>query len=197
MAEIKTVVVIGAGSVGRGVAHVAALGGYRTILEDILPASLRRAGSEIRGYLDHAIGLGRVSRADAEAALQRLEYAGTVEEAARQADLVIESVPEEPESKREIFILLDKICRPHTILAANTRSLSVSEIASVTYRPHKVAGMRFIHPVHAMTRLELARGQATDDETVAACAEVGRRMGMEVVVIEEGRAPHHQQDSAT
>jgi len=185
MAEIKTVAVIGAGNVGRGVAHAAALGGYRTILEDILPASLRRAGSEIRGYLDQAIGLGRVSRADADAAFQRLEYAGTVEEAARQADLVIESVPEELESKREIFILLDKICRPHTILAANTQSLSVTEIASVTYRPHEVAGMRFTHPVHAMTRLELVRGQATDDETVAACAAVGRRLGMEVVVIRE------------
>jgi 3-hydroxybutyryl-CoA dehydrogenase len=185
MAEIKTVAVIGAGHVGRGVAQVAALRGYRTILEDILPASLRRAGSEIRGYLDQAIGLGRVSRADADAAFQRLEYAGTVEEAARQADLVIESVPEELESKREIFILLDKICKPHTILAANTPLLSVTEIASVTYRPHKVAGMRFINPVHAMTLLELVRGQATDDETMAACAEVGRRLGMEVAVIEE------------
>lgn len=186
MAEIRTVAVIGAGIMGRGIAQVTALSGYRTILEDILPASLRRAGSEIRGYLDEAIRLGRVSKADAAAAFQRLEYAGTVEEAARQADLVIESVPEELESKREIFILLDKICRPHTILAANTRSLSVNEIASVTYRPHQVAGMRFIHPVHAMTRLELVRGQATDDETMAACAALGRRLGMEVVVIEEG-----------
>jgi 3-hydroxybutyryl-CoA dehydrogenase len=195
MAEIKTVAVIGAGTVGRGVAHVAALGGYRTILEDILPASLRRAGGEIRGFLDQAIGMGRVSTADADAAFQRLEYAGTVEEAARQADLVIEAVPEEPESKREIFILLDKICRPHTILAANTRSLSVNEIASVTYRPHKVAGMRFIHPVQAMTRLELVRGQATDEATVAACAAVGRRLGMEVVVIEEAPGTDHQRDS--
>jgi 3-hydroxybutyryl-CoA dehydrogenase len=186
MAEIRTVAVIGAGIMGRGIAQVAALSGYRTILEDILPASLRRAGCEIRGYLDQAIGLGRLSKADAAAAFQRLEYTGTVEEAARQADLVIESVPEELESKREIFILLDKICRPHTILVANTRSLSVNEIASVTYRPHKVAGMRFIHPVHAMTRLELVRGQATDDETMAACAALGRRLGMEVVVIEEG-----------
>lgn len=185
MPEIKTVAVIGAGAVGRGVAHAAALGGYRTILEDILPASLRRAGSEIRRYLDRAIEQGRVSSADADAAFQRLEYAGTVEEAARQADLVIESVPEEAESKREIFILLDKICKPNSILAANTQLLTVAEMASVTYRPDKVAGMRFTNPVHAMTRLKLLRGPATDDETVAACAAFGRRLGMEVVVVEE------------
>ena len=130
MAEIKTVAVIGAGIMGRGIAHVAALGGYRTILEDILPASLRKAESEIRANLDKAIELGKVAKPDADAAFARLEYASTVEEAARQADLVIEAVPEEMESKIEIFTLLDKICRPGTILASNTSSLSVTEIAS-------------------------------------------------------------------
>ena len=92
---------------GRGIAHAAALGGYRTILEDLLPGTLRKAGSEIRTNLDKAVELGKVSVADAEAAFQRLEYAGSVEEAAREADLVIEAVPEEMESKIEIFTLLD------------------------------------------------------------------------------------------
>ena len=185
MAEIKTVAVIGAGIMGRGIAHVAALGGYRTILEDILPASLRKAEGEIRANLDKAIELGKISRPDADSAFSRLEFAGSVEEAAREADLVIEAVPEEMESKIEIFTLLDKICRPATILASNTSSLSVTEIASVTYRARKILGMHFFNPVHKMKLLEVVRALETDDETIAACAEVGRRMGKEVVVIKE------------
>ena len=185
MAEIRTVAVIGAGIMGRGIAHVAALGGYRTILEDILPASLRKAENEIRGNLDKAIELGKLSRPDADAAFARVEYASSVEQAAREADLVIEAVPEEMESKIEIFTLLDKICKPHTILASNTSSLSVTEIASVTYRARRILGMHFFNPVHKMKLLEVVRALETDEETVAACAEVGRRMGKEVVVIKE------------
>src|SRR6202020_2559533 len=116
MADIRTIAVIGAGAIGRGIAHASALGGYRTILEDILPGSLRTAAAEMRDYLAKATALGTVSKADADAAFQRLEYASTVEHAAREADLVIESVPEEMESKTEIFSLLDKICKPATIL---------------------------------------------------------------------------------
>jgi 3-hydroxybutyryl-CoA dehydrogenase len=183
--NVETIAVIGAGIMGRGIAHVAALGGYRTILEDILPASLRRAEGEIRGNLDKAIQLGKVSKADADSALSRLEYASTVEDAAREADLVIEAVPEEMESKIEIFTLLDKICRPHTILASNTSSLSVTDMASVTYRPRKILGMHFFNPVHKMKLLEVVRALETDDETIATGVEVGRRMGKEVVVIKE------------
>ena len=95
MGEIKTVAVIGAGIMGRGIAHAAAVGGYRTILEDLLPTALRRAESEIRANLDKAVELGKVSAPDADAAFGRLEYAGSVEEAAREADLVVEAVPEE------------------------------------------------------------------------------------------------------
>jgi 3-hydroxybutyryl-CoA dehydrogenase len=183
--KIKTIAVIGAGTMGRGIAHVSALGGYRTVLEDLIPASLRKAESEIRTNLDKAVELGKASAGDAEAALGRLEYAGSVEEAAREADLVIEAVPEEMESKVEIFTLLDKICRPGTILASNTSSLSVTEIASVTYRAKKCVGMHFFNPVHKMKLLEIVRALETDDETIAAAAEVGRRMGKEVVVIKE------------
>jgi 3-hydroxybutyryl-CoA dehydrogenase len=183
--KIETIAVIGAGTMGRGIAHVATLGGYRTILEDLVPASLRKAESEIRGNLDKAVELKKVSAAEAEAALGRLEYAGSVEEAAREADLVIEAVPEEMESKIEIFTLLDKICRPGTILASNTSSLSVTEIASVTYRTKKCLGMHFFNPVHKMKLLEIVRALETDDETIAAATEVGRRMGKEVVVIKE------------
>src|SRR3984885_3064618 len=170
---------------GRGIAHVAALGGYRTILEDLLPNALRKAESEIRGNLDKAVELGKVAAPDADAAFKRLEYAGSVEEAARQADLVIEAVPEEMESKIEIFTLLDKICRPDTILASNTSSLSVTEIASVTFRAKKIVGMHFFNPVHKMKLLEIVRALETDEDTITTAAEVGRRMGKEVVVIKE------------
>jgi len=183
--KIETIAVIGAGTMGRGIAHVAALGGYRTVLEDLLPAALRKAESEIRSNLDKAVGLGKVSAGDAETALGRLEYAGSVEQAAREADLVIEAVPEEMESKVEIFTLLDKICQPGTILASNTSSLSVTEIASVTYRAKKCVGMHFFNPVHKMKLLEIVRALDTDDEAIAAVADVGRRMGKEVVVIKE------------
>ena len=183
--QVKTVAVIGAGIMGRGIAHAAALGGYRTILEDLLPAALRRAESEIRANLDKAVELGKVAAPDADAAFQRLEYAGSVEEAAREADLVIEAVPEEMESKIEIFTLLDKICRPTTILASNTSSLSITEISSVTYRAKKCIGMHFFNPVHKMKLLEVVRALETDDDTLATVVEVGRRMGKEVVVIKE------------
>jgi 3-hydroxybutyryl-CoA dehydrogenase len=185
VSQVKTIAVIGAGTMGRGIAHAAALGGYRTSLEDILPNALRRAESEIRSNLDKAVEIGKVTADDADAAFARLEYAGSVDEAARQADLVIEAVPEELESKIEIFTLLDKICRPTTILASNTSSLSLTEIASVTYRAKKIVGMHFFNPVRKMKLLEIVRALETDDDTLATAMDVGRHMGKEVVVIRE------------
>ncbi len=185
MAEVKTVAVIGAGLMGRGIAHAAALGGYRTILEDILPGALRKAETEIRANLERAVEIGKISSADADSAAARLEYADSVEHAAREADLVIEAVPEELESKIEIFTLLDKICRPATIIASNTSSLSITEIASVTYRAKKCIGMHFFNPVHKMKLVEVVRALETDEDTLHTAVEVGRRMGKEVVVIKE------------
>jgi 3-hydroxybutyryl-CoA dehydrogenase len=146
---------------------------------------LRQAGDEIRGTLDQAVAAGKLSPEQAQAAFARLQYAHSVEEAARQADFVIEAVPEEMESKIEIFTMLDKICRPDTFLGSNTSSLSVTEIASVTYRAHRIVGMHFVHPMHKMKLLELVRGLETDDQTVAAAVEIGTRMGKQVVVIRE------------
>jgi 3-hydroxybutyryl-CoA dehydrogenase len=185
VAQVRTIAVIGAGTMGRGIAHAAALGGYRTILEDLLPGALRKAENEIRTNLDKAVELGKVAAPDADAAFRRVEYAGSVDEAAREADLVIEAVPEEMESKIEIFTLLDKICRPNTILASNTSSLSITEIASVTYRARKIVGMHFFNPVHKMKLLEVVRALETDDDTLSSAVEVGKRMGKEVVVIKE------------
>lgn len=185
MPEIESIAVIGAGIMGRGIAYAAALGGYRTVLEDLLPAALRKAEDEIRTNLEKAVEREKVLPDQAKAALSRIEFAGSVEEAARKADLVIEAVPEEMESKIEIFTLLDKICPPSTMLASNTSSLSVTEIASVTYRAKKCLGMHFFNPVHKMRLLEIVRALETDDGTVAAAVEVGRRMSKETVVIKE------------
>ena len=163
MASVNTIAVIGAGIMGRGIAHASALGGYRTILEDLLPGALRKAETEIRANLDKAVELGKVTSNDADTAFRQIEFAGSVEEAAREADLIIEAVPEEMESKIEIFTLLDKLCKPSTILASNTSSLSVTEIASVTYRAKKCVGMHFFNPVHKMKLLEVVRALETDD----------------------------------
>jgi 3-hydroxybutyryl-CoA dehydrogenase len=182
---VGTIAVIGAGRVGRGIAQVAALGGYRTILEDLLPNALRRAESEIRDSLDQAVDSSRVSIEAARIAFSRLEFAGSIEEAARLADLVIEAVPEELESKIEMFTLLDKICRPGTILASHLSSLSITEISRVTYRAKNCLGMRFAEPVDREKRLEVIRGQETDDGTLATAVEVGRRMGKDVIVVKD------------
>jgi 3-hydroxybutyryl-CoA dehydrogenase len=182
---VQTIAVIGAGMMGRGIAHAAAVGGFHTILEDILPASLQRAQAEIRAHLDQGVELGKLTREQAAKAMDSIEFAATPEEAARAADLVIEAVPEEMESKLEIFTLLDKACRPDTIIASNTSSLSITEIASVTYRAQRCLGMHFFNPVHKMKLLEIVRGLETDAQTIAAVVEVGRRMGKEVVVLKD------------
>jgi 3-hydroxybutyryl-CoA dehydrogenase len=194
MGEVRPAVhaisVIGAGKVGRRIVLAAALGGYRTILEDLLPNALRRAETELRSSLDQAVQTGKISASAADAAFSRVEFAGSVEDAAREADLVIEAGPEEMESKIEIFTLLDKICRPGTILVSNLDSLSITEIARVTYRAKNCLGMRFTESIESdsienESRLEIVRGLETDDDTLATMAEVGKRMGREVVVVKD------------
>ncbi len=185
MAEVRTIAVMGAGIMGRGIAHAAALGGYRTVLEDVIPAALSKAQAEIRANFDKAVELRKMTEPAADAAFSRIEYANGVEEAARDADLVIEAVPEEIKAKVEIFSQLDKCTRPATILASNTSSLSVTEIAAVTSRPQKSVGMHFFNPVHKMKLIEIVRALETDDDTIATAVEVGRRMNKETVVIKE------------
>lgn len=186
--KVRTIAVIGAGAVGQAIARLSALGGFYTVLEDILPASLRRAGSEIRAALDRALAHGTITAPGADAAFARIEYASSVEHAARSADLIIEAVPDELESKTEILTLLDKVAKPATIFASTTLAFSVSELAAVTYRAKKILGMRFSLPASQTQLLEIVRGRETNDETVAACNEVGQRMGFKVVAIEEAPA---------
>jgi 3-hydroxybutyryl-CoA dehydrogenase len=183
--EIRTIAVIGAAAPGVSIAQRASAGGFNTILEDILPASLRKAEGEIRRAFDRSVARGGITRLAADAALARIEYASSVEQAARAADLVIEAVPEELESKMEILTLLDKVSRPATIFAVTSPFFGVAELAAVTYRAGKVLGMRFSFAADRAELLEIVRAQGTEDETVAACAEAGRRMLRRVVVRDE------------
>ena len=118
MAEVRSIAVIGAGIMGRGIAHAAALGGYRTILEDILPTALRKAETEIRANLDKAVEIGKVTKGAADEAFNRLEYASSVEQAAREADLVIEAVPEEMESKTCLEFYRSALARQRDLLSS-------------------------------------------------------------------------------
>jgi 3-hydroxybutyryl-CoA dehydrogenase len=178
--EIRTIAVIGAGAPGRSIACATALGGFRTILEDILPQTLRRAEGAIRSSLQEAVQAGAVNREEAETAIGRIEFAASLEDAAREAEMVIEAVPDEFDSKEEIFRLLDRICRPDTLLAATTASLSVSDIAAITERASDIVGMRF-----DKAQIGVVPAAKTSRETLQAALAVARRIGKHAVVVHE------------
>jgi 3-hydroxybutyryl-CoA dehydrogenase len=183
--EVKTIAVIGAGTMGRGIAYAAAYGGYRTILEDITQSMLDQGLGYIRTSLNEGVERGKVTPEQRDRAVAQLGSAHSVEEACREADLVIEAVPEDMEVKLEIFTLLDKFAKPGAIFASNTSSLSITEMATITYRPDKCVGLHFFNPVPKMKLLEVVRGLETSDDTIATCREAGARMGKEVVVVRE------------
>lgn len=183
--EVRTIAVIGAGTVGRSIAQAAAMGGFRTILEDILPTALRKAEGAIRAEFGRAVEAGSVDQAVADEALSHIEFASNVEEAARDADMVIEAVPDELESKLEIFVLLDKLCAPQTFLVSNTHTQSITEMASVIYRAPRCIAMRFPKPPHTSAGLEIVRGLETSDETAAAAVRVAQHMKKEPIVLRE------------
>ncbi len=183
--EVKTIGVIGAGTMGRGIAYAAALGGYCTILEDVMPEMQAKGLAWIRQSLDEGVQRGKVEAAARDAALARIETCSSVEDVCREADFLIEAVPEEMELKLELFTLFDKFAKPRAVLASNTSSLSVAEMAEMTYRPELCVGMHFFNPVPKMRLIEIVRAPKTSDETIAVCREVGRCMGKEVVVVKE------------
>jgi|KBSMisStaDraftv2_1062788.scaffolds.fasta_scaffold66986_2 3-hydroxybutyryl-CoA dehydrogenase len=183
--EVKTIGVIGAGTMGRGIAYAAALGGYRTLLEDVMPENLASGVAWIKKALDEGVMRGKVNADDSAAAVARIETVSTVEATCRESDFLIEAVPEELELKLELYTLFDKFARPNAVMASNTSSLSVAEMAEMTFRPELCVGMHFFNPVPKMRLIEIVRAPKTSDETVAACREVGARMGKEVVVVKE------------
>src|SRR5438034_10976945 len=183
--SVKTIAVIGAGTMGRGIAYAAAFGGYNTVLGDISRPMLEQAVGWIRQSFDEGVARGKIDAGLREKALSLITTASTVEEAIRDADLIIEAVPEELEMKLELFTIFDKFGKAGAIFASNTSSLSITDFTDITVSRDRCIGMRFFNPLPKMKVIELARTPHTSDETAAACREVARRMGKEVVVINE------------
>jgi 3-hydroxybutyryl-CoA dehydrogenase len=183
--EIKTIAVIGAGTMGRGIAYASALGGFRTILEDVSPEMLEQGTAYISQALEDGVARGKVTQEQKDKALANLTTSRLVEDVCHEADLLIEAVPEEMEVKLEIFTIFDKFAKPDAIMASNTSSLSITEMASITFRAENCIGMHFFNPVPKMKLLEIVRALETSTSTLQSCVEVGRRMGKEVVVIRE------------
>src|SRR5262249_2749469 len=167
--DVKTIGVIGAGTMGRGIAYSAALGGDRPLLEDVRPETLASGTAWIQRALEEGVARGKVNASDATAAQARVETASTVEAACREADFLIEAVPEEMELKLELYTLFDKFARPDAVLASNTSSLSIAGMAEMTYRPELCVGMHFFDPVPKMRLIEIGRAPKTSGETIAAC----------------------------
>jgi 3-hydroxybutyryl-CoA dehydrogenase len=183
--DISTIAVIGAGIMGRGIAHVAALGGFQTVLNDVSEDLLQKANERIRQDLQKAVEIGKLTNAQTEAALDRLKFDSNIGRAASTADLVIEAVPEKIELKLDVFRQLDRACPPQAILASNTSALSITEMAGATKRPQQFIGMHFFNPVHKMKLVEIIRGLETTDATFAVAESVSKKMGKETVEVKE------------
>ena len=173
---IQKIGVIGAGQMGNGIAQVAACAGYDVVMVDIKDEYVEKGLGTIQFSLGKLVSKERMTREDADAALSRIET-GTDRQACADCDLVVEAVPEILELKTSIFSELDSICKPETILASNTSSISISTIAESTGRPEKVIGMHFMNPVPIMKLVEVINGNETSAETNQAVNEAAEKMG--------------------
>jgi 3-hydroxybutyryl-CoA dehydrogenase len=180
--EIKTIAIVGAGELGRRIACAAALAGFQTILEDISPATMEQGIVWISQALGNEVSGDKLGATARDAALANLSTANSAEDVSREADLIIETVSDEGEMKIELFTIFDKFAKPRAIFASTTSSLSITDLAAVTFCPDRCIGMRFFTDAQHAERLELVKGRETSEETMAACREVGRRMGIEVSV---------------
>jgi 3-hydroxybutyryl-CoA dehydrogenase len=183
--DVKTVAVIGAGTMGRGIAYAAALGGYRTVLEDVSPEMLVKATAWIRQAFDEGVSRGKVAPETRDRSLAMISTAGKIEDAIRDAELIIEAVPEEMEMKIELFTIFDKFAKPNAILASTTPWLSVAEMAAVTFCRDRCIGMKVVHEGPEMNRVELVVTSDTSKPTIEACWGVAQRLGKEVVLVRE------------
>jgi len=183
--DVKSIAVIGAGTMGRGIVYAAAFGGYKTVLEDISPRVLEQATSWIRQSFDEGVARGKVEAGVRDKALSLISTSIDVKDAIREAELIIEAVPEELEMKLELFTIFDEFAKAGAVFASNTSSLSITGFTDNTGSRDRCIGMHFFNPVPKMKLIELVRTPHTSDETVATCREVARRMGKEVVLVNE------------
>ena len=173
---IQKIGVIGAGQMGNGIAQVAACAGYDVVMVDIKDEYVEKGLGTIQFSLGKLVSKERMTQEDADSALARI-VTGTDRSACSDCDLVVEAVPEILELKTSIFSELDGLCKPETILASNTSSISISTIAQATQRPDKVIGMHFMNPVPIMKLVEVINGEATSESTNAAVNEAAETMG--------------------
>jgi 3-hydroxybutyryl-CoA dehydrogenase len=177
--DIKRIFVVGAGTMGNGIAQTAAVSGYQVTMTDVIPEALQRGQAAIARSVEKLASKGTLTQEQKQAA-QAITLSADLEPA-RQADLVVEAATEDPTVKLRLFGDLDRLAPPAAILASNTSSISITRIAGATRRPEQVIGMHFFNPVPLMRLLEVVRGLATSEATAAVALEVGRRMGKEPV----------------
>src|SRR5437667_4595001 len=182
--DIQTIAIIGAGTMGNGIAHTAARSGFKVILHDIAESFLDRAVSTIAKNLEREVAKGRITANDKNAALSRIS-AVTQNSALSEADFVIEEVIDDTRTKLRVYEGMDRIARPDVILASNTWSISITKIASKTKRPDKVIGMHFMNPVPVMPLVEVVRGIATSDETYQMTKELAESLGKTAVEVND------------
>lgn len=177
--EIERIFVVGAGTMGSGIAQTAAVSGYQVTLMDVLPEQLQRAEKGIAKSVDKLFSKGVIDDKQAAAAGQ-INYVGDYSSLS-QTDYVVEAATENPDMKLEIFAELDRLAKPDVILASNTSSISLTKIAAATGRPEKVIGMHFFNPVPLMRLVEIIRGLATADETAVTAMDLSRKMGKDPI----------------
>ena len=174
--DIRTIGIVGAGQMGNGIAHVAALSGYDVVLTDIDDSILQRSLETMARNMDRQIKKGRLSEDQKNTAMARVRTSARLTDH-EDADLVVEAAVERFDIKAEIFRQLDSICGPQTVLASNTSSISITKLAAVTSRPDRFIGMHFMNPVPVMALVEMIRGLATSDEVYEAVRKVAEKMG--------------------
>ena len=182
---IKKVAVIGAGTMGNGIAHTFAQFGYQVALIDISEDSLQKALSTIQKNLDRQVSKEKISEADKNNTLSNLKTHTKLSEGVANADLVVEAATENVEIKLNIFRELDKTCDAKTILASNTSSISITKIASVTSRPDKVIGMHFMNPVPVMKLVEIIKGYSTSNEVLQEIMETSKKLNKTPVEVND------------
>lgn len=182
---VKTVAVLGAGTMGHGIAHAAMAAGCVTRLYDVSEAQLVKARGVVDGIVKKGVELGKVSPADGDAILARLTATTVVADAVAGVDLVIEAAPEQIDLKLALLAEVETHAPAHAVIASNTSALSITEMAAVLKAPGRCGGMHFFNPVHKMKLVEVVRALETTDETIAVMEAVARQMGKETVLVRE------------
>ncbi|MFM8534754.1 MAG: 3-hydroxyacyl-CoA dehydrogenase NAD-binding domain-containing protein [Acidimicrobiia bacterium] len=185
MAQIKTVAVLGAGTMGHGIAHAAMTAGYDTVMYDVSQMAVDKGQAAIHAVIDKSVQLGKVTADAADAMRGRLRIATVVADAVKAADVVIEAAPEKIDLKLALFRDVQAAAPAHAVLASNTSALSITEMAAVLDQPGRMGGMHFFNPVHRMKLVEIVKALDTTPETIAVMEEVSAKMGKETVLVKE------------